>query len=112
MVRRRISTRERAKIFLKEGGVCHLCCCPIIGKAWEVSHEIPLAIGGADDETNWRVAHYKCHKKQTAEVDAPRIAKGRRVYHKHIGAKVSRSPMPFGKKSKFKRKMDGTVVER
>ena len=30
----------------------------------------------------------------------------------HIGASKSRSPMPFGKGSKFKRKMDGTIVRR
>lgn len=112
-MRKRISARQRAKIFLKEGGICSICQCAVVtGQTWEISHEIPLACGGADDETNWKVAHYTCHRNHTAKVDAPKIAKVRRVYHKHIGAKVSRSPMPFGKKSKFKRKMDGTVIER
>ena len=85
--RRRISTRERAALFSRERGVCHMCGGLVhAGEAWDVSHEIPLACGGADDETNWKVAHRKCHREHTAKVDAPLIAKVRRVAQKHLGA--------------------------
>ena len=88
--RRRLSPRDRAALFDREGGRCHLCKGLVqAGEAWDNSHEIPLACGGADDESNWRVAHRKCHRAHTAAVDAPLIAKVRRQHQRHIGAKVS-----------------------
>jgi hypothetical protein len=82
------------------------------GADWDVSHEIPLEAGGADDASNWLVAHRKCHRTHTSTVDIPLIAKVKRIHQKHVGAKKSRSPMPLGRNSKFKRKMDGTIVRR
>jgi 5-methylcytosine-specific restriction enzyme A len=88
--RRRVSTKARLALFAREGGKCHLCGGIVqAGEAWDLSHEIPLALGGADDETNWRVAHRKCHRSHTAENDAPNIAKAKRREAAHIGAKAS-----------------------
>jgi hypothetical protein len=42
----------------------------------------------------------------------PLIAKVRRKHQKHIGATRSKSPLPGGRLSKWKRRMDGTVVLR
>jgi 5-methylcytosine-specific restriction enzyme A len=86
--RKRLSTTARAKLFERMSGRCHLCDQRVqAGEAWDVSHEIPLAIGGADDETNWAVAHRKCHRVHTATIDAPRIAKTKRQRAMAIGAK-------------------------
>ena len=82
------------------------------GEDWDVSHDIPLEVGGKDDASNWFVAHRKCHRVHTSTVDMPLIAKVKRIHQKHVGAKKSRSPMPLGRGSKFKRKMDGTIVRR
>ena len=113
MKRVRITAKMRADIFMNRGGVCHLCNMKVIpGEDWDVSHEIPLEAGGSDTPDNWLVAHRKCHRHHTATVDAPLIAKVKRIHQRHIGAKKSRTPMPFGRGSKFKRKMDGTVVRR
>jgi hypothetical protein len=45
-------------------------------------------------------------------VDAPLIARVKRIHQRHIGAKQSRNPLPGGRNSMFKKKMDGTVVRR
>lgn len=88
MTRKPISTSKRVKIFESANGVCHLCGGKIqAGEAWDVSHEIPLAIGGADDDLNRLPAHRKCHRQHTVTVDTPRIAKTKRQYASHIGAK-------------------------
>ena len=85
--RRKISTRERVKIFERNGGRCHLCSTTVQpGQEWHVSHEIPLECGGADDDQNRKVAHATCHRSHTAKVDAPLIAKVKRQHAKHIGA--------------------------
>ena len=97
----------------RHGGICHLCSMKVIpGEDWDVSHDIPLEAGGKDDETNWLVAHRKCHRVHTSTVDAPLIAKVKRIHQRHIGAKKSRSPLPGGRHSKWKKKMDGSVVRR
>lgn len=112
--RRRWSTKERVALFLKHDGICHICGGRIaVGEAWEVSHDTPLELGGADDDTNAKPAHEKCHRRITAEQDIPRIAKAKRRQARNIGARApSLHPMPGGKRSKWKRKMDGTIVRR
>ncbi|KAF0135477.1 MAG: HNH nuclease [Xanthobacteraceae bacterium] len=112
--RRSWSTRERLALFLKYDGRCHLCGGRITpGEKWEVSHEIPLELGGDDDDVNGKPAHVLCHRTQTTEVDIPAIAKAKRRNARHLGAKApSRHRLPAGKGSKWKRKIDGTVVPR
>jgi 5-methylcytosine-specific restriction protein A len=89
MARRRISTRARANLFAAKGGICHFCGGKVqAGQAWDVSHVIPLAIGGDDEEHNWDVAHRKCHRDYTAAVDQPRIAKTKRQAAGHIGSRL------------------------
>jgi len=113
MKRVRITTKMRADIFLSKGGMCHLCNMKVVpGEDWDVSHEIPLETGGKDDATNWFVAHRKCHRAHTSKIDIPLIAKVKRIHQKHVGATKSKTPMPMGRNSKWKRKMDGTIVRR
>lgn len=113
MKRIKITVKRRADIFLARGGTCHLCNMKVVpGEDWDVSHDIPLEAGGKDDETNWFVAHRKCHRVHTSTVDMPLIAKVKRVHQRHIGAKQSKSPLPGGRNSKWKKRMDGTVVRR
>lgn len=104
----------RAEIFARHNGVCDICGGKIhVGERWENSHRIPLEAGGNDDESNWFPAHYKCHRKQTAEIDIPLVAKLTRIRHKNTGAKApSRNPIPGGRGSEWKRTLDGRVVPR
>lgn len=85
--RRRISTKQRLAVFTAADGVCHICAGKIgVGERWEVSHLIPLELGGADDASNTRPAHYRCHRDLTAKEDVPAIAKAKRREAKHKGA--------------------------
>lgn len=112
-MRRRISPRERLDIFTRNGGCCHLCGLRIdAGQEWDVSHDRPLELGGEDEGENLKPAHRRCHRIHTATEDVPRIAKAKRQQAAFLGAKTSKKPMPFGRSSKFKRKLDGRIVQR
>lgn len=112
--RRHISTSARVRLFAQHEGRCHICKEKIDGvrERWEVEHIIPLELGGADDPSNWAPAHVTCHKGKTKQ-DAADIGRARRVYARHIGAKApSRTPLPGGRGSRWKKKLNGTVEER
>ena len=111
--RKSLSTKTRVGIFQRHNGICDICHGKItVGDLWDVSHRIPLELGGADDETNWFPAHRKCHKETTYKEDIPKIAKAKRLEAKNTGAFRKRSNWPCGKSSGLKRKLDGTVVKR
>jgi 5-methylcytosine-specific restriction protein A len=84
--RRTISAKAR-KTFLVKNGACSLCGGVIDPKreAWQIEHTIPLAMGGADDATNWTAVHAKCHKAKTRQ-DVKNIAQAKRRETKHLGA--------------------------
>lgn len=112
-MRRSLSTRDRARIFAKHDGQCHLCGGKItVGERWEVSHDTPLELGGADDDSNMAPAHYKCHRAITAEVDIPRIAKAKRREAIHTGAKRTSRPIPGSRASGLRKRMNGEVERR
>ena len=86
--RRKISDMQRERIFLANGGVCHLWERKVrVGEPWDVSHDRPLALLGEDGGDNLKVAHRACHRVHTATEDAPRIAKAKRQSRKHLGIK-------------------------
>lgn len=101
--RRRIPGTERLEIFIREGGICHICGGKISGKPWDISHEIPLEMGGADDGENLRIAHRACHQMHTAEYDIPAIRKAQRIERKHAGIRKPRTMIQW-------RRFSGEVV--
>ncbi len=108
MTKRKILTPlRRLAIFEKAKSLCHICGLRIqLNAKWDVEHIIPLAMDGADDESNWAPAHKSCHAAKSA-IDAGNLAKVRRVKAKHMGIK-KRSTW----QTKWKRKIDGTTVLR
>lgn len=113
MGRKSISTRERVRLFELHDGICHICGCKIDGtkESWDVEHVVPWALTRDDSDENRRPAHTLCHKSKT-KGDVRSIAKAKRVHAKHIGAYSTKNSIPGSKKSKYKRKIDGTVVDR
>jgi hypothetical protein len=78
--KRRSMTKARAaRIFLAHNGKCCNCGQQIRqGEQWFVEHPVPLAQGGADDDTNTAPAHTKCKPKKDA-TDAASKAKRDRI---------------------------------
>jgi 5-methylcytosine-specific restriction protein A len=111
-MRRSISKKERAEIFNVRAGKCHICGQKIHpDQKWDIEHIIPLALGGADSGENLDLAHQSCHRDKT-KADVGRLAKARRQAAYHNGKKLSKTPLPCGKSSKWKRKLDGSLVRR
>lgn len=112
--RKHWSTKARLAVFTAHNGKCHLCGGRIQAsvEGWDLSHQIPLELGGADDDSNVAPAHRTCHRAHTAAVDQPAIAKAKRNEARHIGARRSRTPLPCGRDSPFKKTMSGKVIRR
>ncbi len=88
---------------------CHICGLKLdpVRDPWEAEHVVPHANGGTDV----RPAHVACHKPKTAK-DVSEIAKGKRVHDFHFGIKRRGSSFQTNRNGKFKKKLDGSVVER
>lgn len=100
--RKSFSKKERAAIFERSGGTCHLCLGKIQPiEAWEVEHIRPLSMGGDNEPENLAPAHVKCHASKTASEAAPR-ARADRLRAKHLGTwPKSKRPLGGGLKRKW-----------
>ncbi len=116
MTRRSMSQARRARIFARHNGVCSLCSGKIMpGEEWEVEHQIPLALLGADDDENTAPAHKTCHASKT-RADRSMIAKAVRTSKKNGREPWLRKPrkaIPSRGFDKTKcRRFSGEVVAR
>ena len=114
--RRPLTRKQVAELFLAQDGKCPLCKQKLQTKGhvpvdFIDEHLTPLWRGGSNELPNRGLVCKPCAKVKTSEETSSR-AKGYRVRDKHIGAVQTKSPMPFGRGSKWKKKIDGTVVER
>ena len=95
-----------------EGGTIYLTCCecgaPInpAREKWVAEHRIRYALTQDHSTDNVWPCHESCHKPKTAQ-DISENAKGKRVRAKHFGLVQKR---PWG--GKFRKKMNGEIVER
>lgn len=106
-----IPPRVRVRVFDRHGGRCHLTGRRIrAGEAWDCEHVVALANGGQHRETNLAPALKAPHREKTA-ADVAEKANVYRKRAKHLGIRKP-SRFPGSRDSKFKKKMDGTVVLR
>ena len=114
--RKNMTPRLRLKVWEAHKGMCAICGGKIdgVGERWILEHMRPLALGGADDESNMAPVHEGCALAKTfgKSGDIAKAAKAKRVKTKHLGLKKSKNPLPGGKGSKWKKKIRGGVVVR
>jgi 5-methylcytosine-specific restriction endonuclease McrA len=106
-----LSTRRKLAIWEREKGLCMLCRCRLTLGNFIYEHVIALELGGADTDDNISLTCKPCAKEKTRD-DHSRAAKAKRVKAKALGLKKTKNPLPGSKGSKWKRKMDGSVVRR
>lgn len=99
--------RVRLRIFDSSGGRCYLCTRKItVSEYWQADHVIALCNGGNNVESNLAPTCRNCCYAKTAE-DVAEKSKIASIRKKYIGASKPKRPW-----SKFKKKMDGSVVLR
>lgn len=114
--RERLTDQERTKLFLERKGCCHKCTRKIMGgEVWYDEHVIALENGGTNDWSNRALTCKNCFHPKNSE-DATIAAKIRAVATVNIVPVCQRQtrgpPMPGSRRSRFKKKMDGTTVLR
>lgn len=106
-----VPPRVRLRVFERYGGVCYLSGRKIsAGDKWDLEHVVALCNGGLHREDNMAPALVEPHKIKTA-ADLKQKSKDYRVRAKHNGIKKP-SRFPGSRDSRFKKKIDGSVVLR
>jgi 5-methylcytosine-specific restriction endonuclease McrA len=106
-----IPARVKVRIFDRCGGQCRNCTLPIRGKLRPAYDHIQALInGGSHREFNLQLLCVPCHAIKTkADVAEKSITARKRT--KHLGIRKP-SRFPGSRDSKFKKKMDGSVLLR
>ncbi|WP_420003226.1 HNH endonuclease [Arenibacterium sp. LLYu02] len=106
--------RVKARIILAQEGVCGCGCGVRLGMAGELiefDHTQALINGGENRESNLRALRKPCHRVKTSE-DVAQKATEARKRNKHLGLHQPKGTIPGSKGTRWKRKVDGTVVPR
>lgn len=112
-----IPLRVKLRIFERHKGICHISGRKIMpGDAFDYDHIIALVNwtgdGHGNRESNIAPALRDKHKEKTA-ADVAEKSRARKVKAKHIGLKPeAKHKIPGSKGTRFKKKLDGTVVLR
>lgn len=110
-MRQEFSAKVKAAAALRADGHCESCTRKLLAGDFHYDHEIPDGLGGEPTLENCKVLCRSCHSVKTTREDVPRIAKAKRNYRKARGI---RKPSQFAcsRGSKWKKKLDGSVVAR
>lgn len=107
----KVPAHVKLRIFNRAGGICHISGRKIMpSDTWEVEHVLALCLGGEHREGNLAPALTQPHKVKTAQ-DVAQKAKNDRVRKIHLGIKKP-SKFACSRSSKFKKRVDGSVVLR
>ncbi len=87
-------------------------CESNLGYGVEFDHYILWANSRDSSLDNCLAVCPRCHKFKTAKHDTPKAAKTVRQRDKHSGIRSARAVMPGSKRSRWKKRISGEVVER
>lgn len=112
-MRQEFPKKVKLAAWQRSGGICECGCGVkiISGDGPEYDHRIEDAIGGDPTLENCVVMRKRCHDAKTKR-RRPELDKTRRLFEKQINARKSSKPMPCGRNSPLKKKMNGEVVPR
>ena len=111
MSRREFSKAVMRDAFMRCNGACEGCGARLSAGKFHYDHIIPDALGGDPVLDNCQVLCKPCHADKTGKQDIPAIAKTKRIRDRERGI---RRPSRFtgARTSRWKKKMDGSVVQR
>lgn len=107
--RRSLTQRERADMFLAQGGKCATCPRKLMRGQYHADHRQALVHGGDNDLGNIKLICVDCHKNKTRK-----DVQGR-AHHDRIavgGKQRKGPPMPGSRASNTKKHMDGSTTFR
>jgi 5-methylcytosine-specific restriction protein A len=107
-----IPPRVKVAIYLAADGRCAKCTRFIDGAkvVGQYDHAIPLILGGGHRQSNLQLLCVECHSQKT-KLDVKLKSKVAKVQKRHLGIKKP-SRFACSRNSKFKKRVDGTVVVR
>lgn len=107
-----IPARVARRVFDTWDGICHVSGRRIdpVRDEYQIDHIKALCNGGENRESNLAPILIEPHREKTRR-DVAEKNKVERVRRKHLGIR-SPSRMPGSRDSKFKKRMDGSVVLR
>jgi len=111
-MRREFTAKVKVAAFQRSQGHCEGCTARLMPGRYAYDHILPDALGGEPTLLNCAVLCSACHDAKTHTGDVPQIAKMKRQRVNHLGARVSRNPLPCGRSSPWKKTMSGKVVRR
>jgi 5-methylcytosine-specific restriction endonuclease McrA len=113
MARQEFPKSVKSKAAERAAGHCEECNKKLRAGDWHYDHIVPDGLGGEPTRDNCKVLCLPCHKDKTRLQDNPVMQRADRQ-RKSIaqGVHTARKPMPFGRNSNLKVKMDGTIVDR
>lgn len=111
-MRKEFKAKVKVAAYERSKGFCENCNSRLQVGRIHYDHILPCALGGEPTFENCAVLCAHCHGIKTTGEDVPRIAKTRRQRAAHLGATSSRNPLPCGRKSKWRKKLNGEVVPR
>lgn len=107
-----IPPRVKLRVFEAYKGRCGISGRKITpADKWDCDHIIALVNGGKNRESNLQPAIKAEHKKKTAQ-DVAQKAKTERIRKKHLGIETKSKGFGGGFNTRFKKRLDGTVVDR
>lgn len=106
-----LSNRRKLAIWEREHGKCMQCGIKLRTGGFIYEHVRALELGGMDTDDNIRLTCKPCATSKT-KIDHQTAGKAKRQKSSFLGLKKSKTPLPCGKHSKWKRKMNGQVVLR